>query len=331
LPSNYGASYEEISERLNHINGRISSLLLKELPIKPLLPEKGEIVLLASGLKHHFKVYSKKEPVPLKLKFIFGSITTRVVIYLSNTVKRPDKDNNDRMMEVNSKSMCLSYKSNRDKQKCFTNDFIYITIEADKDCTFMFKVGFGVTHLYKVDTSEVMEEAIKSGYLKSNAKNVDLDGSLSFLSSKFAIARSRAIKTGSIAKGSKRPLILIKKHRKKVMCQGQKNDDEDRLKKFISSNRVELKKKLMKIAKRELKHRNKMKALIIFWIYLIRIKDMGKLIFKRFVEYKKWKAENEMRIFKAIRIYSFLKVRLAVDTQGFKDRRIGKISAYSIL
>eukprot|EP00826_Nyctotherus_ovalis_P003286 TRINITY_DN10669_c0_g1_i3.p2 TRINITY_DN10669_c0_g1~~TRINITY_DN10669_c0_g1_i3.p2 ORF type:complete len:218 (-),score=61.10 TRINITY_DN10669_c0_g1_i3:851-1504(-) len=216
-------------------------------------------------------------------------------------------------MAIDGRSACLSYRTSGDKQKSFTVHFLYLTLEADRDCSFVLKAGFGNARFHKVNESEVAEHVAES--------RKDLDDSLSFL-----LPKSRGVKTRSYLNRVKKTFILIKKHRRKVIHQSQKNDQEERLRKFVISHRIELKKKLIEIAGRRLRHVNDQKDLLKFWIYLMKITQMGKALNTEFIDYKKKKTENEMKIFKAIRIYSFLRVRTASNAVGFRKRMHKRIA-----
>eukprot|EP00826_Nyctotherus_ovalis_P009478 TRINITY_DN12509_c0_g3_i1.p1 TRINITY_DN12509_c0_g3~~TRINITY_DN12509_c0_g3_i1.p1 ORF type:complete len:330 (+),score=29.37 TRINITY_DN12509_c0_g3_i1:398-1387(+) len=317
--SSYCASYKDLNERFSHINGRINSLLITKSPIRSLQPGTDEIVSLAPGLKCHYKVATKNQRTPLKFKVIFRSTSANLTLHLSHLVERPDKNFHEKAMTVKSRAVCLTYRKDGDKEKFFADDYVYVTIEAGRDCNFSLKAGFGDMCFYRASASGVIEHVTE---LHTERDNVN--DSLSFLSTRSGMAKTR-----SCAKRNKKALILIKRHRRKVISQSQKNDYEERCKRFISSNRPQLKKILMEIAKKKLKHINRLKALVMIWAYLMRTAQIAKTLHAKFIHHKKKKAESEMRIFKAIRIYMFLRAHVVSDSLGFKNRLQQQISSYT--
>jgi hypothetical protein len=269
-----------------------------------------EVITLIPSIKSYYKVLASRQLTPLKLKIIFRSSNTNLHFYFSRVIEKPNKDYYELKMMVQGRASCLSYKSGNDKR--FSEGYIYFTIEAESNCYFVLKAGFGEMCFHRTNASEVVEHVIDT--------YKDGDDSLSFLST-----RPRTIRLH--IKRTKKPLILIKNHRKGVIWKSEEKDYKERIKKFISSNRIELKKRLIEIAKQKVKHVNILKTLMILWVYFIKTIKIAKYSFVKFVNYKRRKAENERRIFKAIRIYTFLRVYVASDSLGYRNRLHSRISA----
>ena len=120
----------------------------------------------------------------------------------------------------------------------------------------------------------------------------------------------------------------VKKHRMQVVDSGKRKDNEDLCKKFLSCHRAELKELLFEIAQKKLKKQNGIKRLLRYWIQMAKVTKIGSFIHKKFVRYKKKRAADTLRLFKAMRIYMFLKGNISVDSLGVKDRIWKKIILY---
>jgi len=294
------------------MNNKINSLLTTEAPIKLLIPDIDEVVTLKKYIKSHYKIIASGQLTPLKLKVIFHSTNVNLNFYLSRVVERPNKGEYEKIMTVQGKASCLSYKSGNEKR--FSDGCVYFTIEAESECCFLLKAGFGDVYFRRTNASEVISRDILT------PKGLHKDDSLSFL-----LTRPRTIRLH--IKRTKKPLILIKKHRKEMIWRSEEKDNEERIKKFISSHRIELKKKLIEVAKRKLKDLNELKSLIMVWVHIIKTIQIAKWSFNKLDNYKKRKTENEKRIFKAIKIYIFLRVHVTFDSLEYKSRLHSKISA----
>jgi len=117
-------------------------MLSREIALISLTPMVREKIKLISGIRFHAKINSYMLPIPLKIfvDLYKGYNTTH--IYLSQTVDRPVKVNCEKEMLLQKKDTIVTYYGNT-RHVAFQKDYVYITIEAEKEATIYLTCCFG--------------------------------------------------------------------------------------------------------------------------------------------------------------------------------------------
>lgn len=308
-----------MSERINSVASQINSLLCAEVPVKPLVPETETKALVPAGLRCHYEIAVKRQQTPLRVKVVSHSRATDLALYFSHKTKRPSKETSEKVMLVKSQLAYLSYKSDN-KQKYFTERFLYLTIESEKECACTLAISFGTGSFFSANADKPLANANASTPSnKDENKDFDL-----FMSPR----RSRVLRIRPYSKKTKKEILEVKKHRTKVIYLSKKKSNEELCKKFMLCHKAELKERIVEIAQKELRKLNKVRRIVGYWIHMAMVIKFAAVSYKKYVRLKKKKAADTLRLYKAIRIYMFLKANLSIDSLGFKDRVKQKILLY---
>eukprot|EP00826_Nyctotherus_ovalis_P014652 TRINITY_DN1409_c0_g1_i3.p3 TRINITY_DN1409_c0_g1~~TRINITY_DN1409_c0_g1_i3.p3 ORF type:complete len:222 (-),score=45.78 TRINITY_DN1409_c0_g1_i3:1835-2500(-) len=219
-------------------------------------------------------------------------------------------------MLVKSQIAYLSYKGDN-KQKYFIEKFLYLTIESEKECTCTLAISFGMGSFFNADADKPLANAnVSTPSNKGEDRDFDL-----FMSPR----RSKVLRIRPYSKKTKKEILEVKKHRTKVICLSKKKSNEELCKKFLLCHKAELKERIVEIAQKELKKLNKVRRIIGYWIHMVKVIKFAAVSYMKYVRLKKKRAADTLRLYKAMRIYMFLKANLSIDSLGFKDRVKQKI------
>jgi hypothetical protein len=310
-------SYENVSEKINNITSQINSLLSSKLPIRTLIPDTPDKTFLSPSIKCHYEIEVRKQLMPLKVNVITNSKTVNLILYFSHKIKRPNKDNNEKAMIVKTQIAYLSYKT--DNSKYFVERYLYITIESDKECNVIVTGSFRKSNF--IGKSVEDKSLVLNDDLMSTDKAEDKEFEVLI-----SPRRSRVLRIRPCTKKTKRKMMELRKHRMEVVDSGKKKDNEELCRKFLSYHKAELKDLLIATTQKELKKQNRIRRLLGYWVQMVKVIKVGLLTYKKFIGYKKKRAADTLRLYKAMKIYMFIKGKLSIDSLGFKDRLWQKIT-----
>eukprot|EP00826_Nyctotherus_ovalis_P045705 TRINITY_DN5086_c0_g4_i1.p1 TRINITY_DN5086_c0_g4~~TRINITY_DN5086_c0_g4_i1.p1 ORF type:complete len:411 (-),score=82.72 TRINITY_DN5086_c0_g4_i1:749-1981(-) len=310
--ANY-TSYEDVHKKIDNVTFKINSLLYSQAPVKALISHTEVNATLSAGLKCHYEIAVKKQLMPLQLKLISDRKAVNLILCFSNKIRRPSREDCDKMMIVKSQIAYLLFR-NDSKSKYFQDKALYLTLESDKELACTLSVWFGRKDPLKV--AKPLANANVSTDEPEDNQEDDI-----FISPR----RSKILRIRPYTKKTKREILEVKKHRDEVVCLGKKKDNEKLCRKFLSCHRTQLKERLAEIIERELKRLKGVRKAIGYWAVMVKIVKTAKTGYDRFVRLKKKRAADTLRLYRAMRIYMFIKANLSIDSSGFKDRVYQKI------
>lgn len=310
--TNY-TSYEDVHRKIDNVTFKINSLLYSQAPVKALMPDTEVNATLSAGLKCHYEIEVKKQLMPLRLKVISDRKAVSLILCFSNKTRRPSREDCDKVMMVKSQIAYLLFR-NDSKGKYFQEKALYLTLESDKELACTLSVWFG-----KKDPLKVAKPSANANVSTDEPEDIQ-EGDI-FASPR----RSRILRIRPYTKKTKREIMEVKRHRDEVACLSRKKDNEELCRKFLSCHRAELKERLAEITKRELKRFRGVRKAIGHWVVMAKIVKAAKTGYEKFVQLKKKRAADTLRLYRAMRIYMFIKANLSVDSSGLKDRVHQKI------
>lgn len=136
-------SHEDLKGKFNLLAARINTLLSKEGPVDEVRPYEDTKVSLGAGTKRHFCIQSKMQNVPLRIRVDVNKGVGGGRMMFSQGIQRPTLENCDKSIPLLLKSVFGSYSSNREGEKVFAEDSIFISIESEKDLALVFQCAFG--------------------------------------------------------------------------------------------------------------------------------------------------------------------------------------------
>jgi hypothetical protein len=289
----YHVSYDDLNERFNKMAFRINSLLAAEAPIKLLVPKQPVKISLTAGSKCHYKVEMKDQTIPLKIKVTTYRGVHYAYLSISQTIDRPNRMNNDKVISIANKESCLTYHSDNPRAKFFNIAWIYVTLECDKEINAMLFIEFGSNKkIIEHNTEEqVQAQSIEQEEVKPIKKE----------------QRMFQVKVPVPLKLTRRNFNSINKHRKVVLMLRDKREEEDKVYKMVLINKRKIGEWYDVILDEKLKNACKFKTMLVSWINLIKtfkialmlnegmVMRVGK---KRMMEHKR---KNGMKIKRAIK------------------------------
>ena len=134
-------TYTTLTSRFKDLEGEISTLLGNEICINIMKPSTVYNLKLNSGIRKQFSIESKRMMTPFLMNVIIKKGVGYGRILLSQTALRPTITNCDRIINLTSKF--ISEKYNRNAERVFSYENIYITIEAYKNIVLIIECTFG--------------------------------------------------------------------------------------------------------------------------------------------------------------------------------------------
>lgn len=132
-----------IKKGLREQAAKINNLLSKEVPIKLIPPLAEEKAIVTSNKKFYAKILCQDQPTPLRTRINVVKNIGATFAYFSVRSERPTKLNNDKMITLRKGETYSSFSGNQERQLLFTKNFIYITIESEKEAHVIFQSNFG--------------------------------------------------------------------------------------------------------------------------------------------------------------------------------------------
>ena len=250
------------------------------------------------------------------------SLNTINSIYflISTIIERPSKEHCDKFCQINSTNACFTYYTESNKQTQFKNPYIYLTIECIRECSLIMVVNFGKNNFINMHSNEripiVAEEKRHPKMLPEPL-----------------MLRVRPITPAKLKVSMKivKQFSRDKKHRKYVLSVKRKRDEEDRIKKFLSSNQIEINRKFAQLIS---KHQHKIKDYkesILLWISYAKLFMISIWLYNRIILVRKKRERDQTKLYNAIKIYIFIKSKLARTSGLPKERFNYRLILYFIL
>ncbi|MDR3547083.1 MAG: hypothetical protein P4M11_02195 [Candidatus Pacebacteria bacterium] len=136
-------------EKLQEHAFKIDSLLAKDVPVKQLTPLIEERVVLMQNSRYYAKIGSETQPLPLKVHVELRKGIGHVRLYISQRFDRPNKSNCDKEALIQKRESIVTF-SGHIKQDLFTTDFIYISVESEKDAFLILTCSFGKSRCMRI-------------------------------------------------------------------------------------------------------------------------------------------------------------------------------------
>jgi len=136
-------SSKQLTEKFEYFTSQINSLLADETPIKDIKPDREIPIELLAGRKSLFKLSVRRHPIPLKIRIAIQKGISGGHILFSNRLPRPTISNCDKCIVLKSKEVFGTYVGTKSQENLFMDDYVFITIEAEKDLTCSFQCVFG--------------------------------------------------------------------------------------------------------------------------------------------------------------------------------------------
>eukprot|EP00826_Nyctotherus_ovalis_P021173 TRINITY_DN1678_c0_g1_i5.p1 TRINITY_DN1678_c0_g1~~TRINITY_DN1678_c0_g1_i5.p1 ORF type:complete len:363 (+),score=100.98 TRINITY_DN1678_c0_g1_i5:436-1524(+) len=302
-------SYEDLTNRFSRISYNINSLLAAEAPIKILVPDRPEKIALAAGLKCHYKVLTKDQPIPLKLKFAMykGSL---LYLSLSQPFPRPDRNNNDKLLLIASKESCLTYNNDNPRAKFFTIECVYVTLECDKEAGGVLRGEFGSR---KKTVREKESQAQSTEEEKTERKQLK----------EFKVRAPVLVKLVQ-----EKDYNAIKTHRKIVLLLRDKRENEYLASRTILMNKKRVSEWYDLILKEKSKSISRFKQMLVSWISLAKTFKIAFMLYGRAETKVSEKRMTEHRTHNGMTIKVIL-TKIFTDYFGsFKEQLHGKLDKY---
>lgn len=302
-------SYEDLTNKFNKISYNINSLLAAEAPIRILAPDRPEKISLAAGLKCHYKVFTRDQPIPLKLKFVLYK-GGALYLSLSQLFPRPDRNNNDKLLLINSKESCLTYNNDNPRAKFFTIEWVYVTVECDKEAGGVLRGEFG-SRKKTVREKEAQAQSVEEDKVVRNQQKL------------FKVRAPVLVKLAQA-----KDYAAIKTHRKIVLLLRDKREKEYLASKTILMNKKRVNEWYDLILKEKSKSIDEFKQMLISWISLAKTFKIASMLYKRTGTKVSEKRAMEHRTHNGMTIKVIL-TKIFTDHFGpFKEQLHGKLNEY---
>ena len=311
--------YKSLSDRFSNIFFKINLLLSVKSAINYLTPSHEEKIELTAGTKSFYKILSKNQVIPLKLKIIFNQGSTQISLYISSSCERPDVDNADKVILLKSSKMLFSYYGTTAGRKLFNNTYIYFMMESTKNCELSFMANFGTR---KIEARNTIS------YNELDSKSEIFEDEYCWPSSKSMIRHNlilNNIKYPCKIK-NKQDAIILKKHRSHIFTLRKIKEQEIRKQKFLISNKRDVNKRFMEILQRKIYNLNNVKLMLKFWVGQIHIYHNAKCIYEKYKELIIKKRNRELIFVLSIKIYVFFKSHMSSENKTFAGRVKRKIN-----
>jgi hypothetical protein len=289
---------------------KINSLLMPEAPVKLLVSSQEEEVSLRSGLKCHYKVFTKYKPVPLKLKVLTKNGMNHTFIYVSQVLPRPSKDHCDNSFLVKAKKSLFVLYGSQSKSKIFTEEAVYFTIECRKESDLILMIGFR-NELLSLNAEKECVNAIKENRTRFSFSEEDLK--------KLLLLTSTSKATSRHFKNKSRINIMTRRekrnHREQVVKARNENEEKEVARKFLLSNKNIINQWHDAIIERKKIEKQVFTKSVFLWVSIIHLQQIAKYSYEGIYILER----NKKRI--ALRFYSAAKIRMAIQRTVFNFSR----------
>eukprot|EP00826_Nyctotherus_ovalis_P005307 TRINITY_DN11198_c0_g1_i5.p1 TRINITY_DN11198_c0_g1~~TRINITY_DN11198_c0_g1_i5.p1 ORF type:complete len:503 (+),score=125.37 TRINITY_DN11198_c0_g1_i5:74-1582(+) len=319
----YGVSYKELNKKFDQVSFKINCLLAGKAPVNFLSHDQEENVLLLAGLRCHFKVACRDQPIPLRVRLAAQKGLNYAHLSVSSTIERPDKDHSDKSLLVVNKQACLSYYGKSDKEKLFVEKFAYITLECTRECSAILSVTFGnkkvQKHIEKGDEVQLNEEE----KLDNSIFKKDISTKMLRIQRKLPDSMSMIKLVG------KPDQLNIKVHRRNVIILKDKLDLEDRTKKLVLSNKKEIGKHYDVILEEKVQAFQEYKRGVIACVLFIKLRKVALKLYRHFTVLRTQKRLMEKRLDSGLKIRRAINSVLLETGKEHQERLQNKLNSYS--
>jgi len=131
----------DIKSQLKKLSNKITCLMRREIIIKDIYAGDLYDIKMKAGSCKQYCIPAKMKPTPLRMRIEVETGIGGARILLSQGVLRPSISNCDKVIMLSLKEVNAVYSTNR--EKLFTHENVYMTIETTKNTLFSFQCGFG--------------------------------------------------------------------------------------------------------------------------------------------------------------------------------------------
>ena len=186
-------SFIELNVRLNRFAGRIKSLLQREEQIENIDTEIDYNVKITMDTRKHYKVKAKMEQIPFKIYMEVEKGIGNSRAMFSRVIPKLTIDNCDKMVNLSSKNVAITYEPNTKYSKVFTEEYIYINFETYTELSLIFQCAFGNSK-YKLTIENIKlkshTKVIKRSNIQTDNKLVNGNDNDEFSDSEFSNCHS---------------------------------------------------------------------------------------------------------------------------------------------
>jgi len=119
----------------------INSLLSGQVPINDLYILHEEKFNLETGMKCHFQTKAKGNSTPYRLQFTLNRGSG--FVFCSTRYERPSKEHCEKHFSISRKTQIITFAGHYENDKCFSAEYIYVTIECEQDISGQVQCVFG--------------------------------------------------------------------------------------------------------------------------------------------------------------------------------------------
>lgn len=258
----------DLKSQLRKLSGKITSLMRREIVIRDLLPCESYDVEMKAGSRKQYRIEARMKPIPLRMRIEVGSGLGGAQIFLSQGILRPTLSNCDKAIILSLKEINTTYANHR--EKIFTHENIYMTIEATKDISFTFQCVFGRDDFKtKVRTrNEVLHPVVQIKSAKT--QEVAREQEVSTPETPIKMTRRVLQVARNVASVKRIRPANHKARRKQAEQMKELIDREDMQRKLILMNKQVISRRYDNVVQKILKERALEKMQLCSWVELIK-------------------------------------------------------------
>lgn len=322
----YGVSYKELNKKFDQVSFKINCLLAGKAPVNFLSHDQEENILLLAGLRCHFRVACRDQPVPLRVRLVAQKGLNYAHLSVSSTIERPDKDHCDKSLLIANSQASLSYYGKNDKEKLFVEKFAYITLECTRECSATLSVIFGNKKVQKyTEKGDEVQLNEEEKFDNSIFKRDRRDGSARMLRTQRRLPESMS----TIKLVSKPDQLNIKVRRRNVIILKDKLDLEDRTKKLVLSNKKEIGKHYDAILEEKVQAFQEYRRGVAACVLFINLRKVALKLYNHFTVLRTQKRLTEKRLDCALKIRRAINSVLLETGREHQERLQNKLYSYS--
>lgn len=136
-------SHDDLRGQFLNLAERINSVLAYEKHILDISPNSDERLSLQTGMKCHYRINSRSQATPMKIHIEMKNGIGFAILFLSCKNQRPGPENNDKKVVLNSSDSLISFKGSSEKERYFSDRYLYFTFIAEREVLLRFTCVFG--------------------------------------------------------------------------------------------------------------------------------------------------------------------------------------------
>ena len=133
---------KKIYERLRRQGIQLKDLLTREAPTQDIDPYNEQTIMIIPTTKFNGRINCKGQSSPLALRVSIAKVVPSLFLYFSLTFENPTRIRNEKKVKLNGRKQVAVFHETMNGLK-FTNDYIYIGLEASEECSFNILCYFG--------------------------------------------------------------------------------------------------------------------------------------------------------------------------------------------